>query len=173
MRVTSLDLRRTAFGHPVVQRLVAELQAEFVVRYGEPDRTPLDPAMFDPPTGAFFVGWSGSEPVAMGGWRRRTDVPALGGSVVTEAKRMYVVPAVRGRGLSRLLLAHLEETAAASGADVMVLETGSQQPEAIGLYESSGYVPIPGFGLYKDSPGNRCFGKSLAGEAGLAASRAG
>ena len=158
MPVTSLDLRRTAFGDPVVQRLVVELQAEFTVRYGGPDRTPLDPSMFDPPSGAFFVGWSGSEPVAMGGWRRRTDVPALG-SVVTEVKRMYVVPAARGRGISRLLLAHLEETAAASGADVMVLETGMKQPEAIGLY--------------KDSPENRCFGKPLAGETGLPASRAG
>jgi GNAT superfamily N-acetyltransferase len=171
--VPSLDVRRTAFGDPVVQALVAQLQAELVVRYGGPDRTPLDPAMFDAPSGAFFVGWTGDQPEAMGGWRRRTDVSALGGTVVTEVKRMYVVPAARGRGLSRLLLTHLEDSAAAGGADVMVLETGMEQPEAIGLYESSGYVPIPGFGLYKDSPENRCFGKRLAGEARLPASRAG
>jgi GNAT superfamily N-acetyltransferase len=84
--------------------------------------------------------------------------------MVTEAKRMYVVPAARGRGLSRVLLAHLEETAAAAGAGVMVLETGSKQPEAIALYESSGYTPIPGFGLWKDSPGNRCFARRLGRE---------
>jgi GNAT superfamily N-acetyltransferase len=171
VRVVSLDVRRTPFGDPVVQRLVAELQAEFTVRYGGPDHTPLDEAMFEPPTGAFFVAWEGSDPVAIGGWRRRTDVTVLGGSVFTEVKRMYVPPAARGRGLSRLLLAHLEATAAESGADVMVLETGSKQPEAIALYESSGYVPIPGFGLWKDSPGNRCYGKPLT--AGLLASQAG
>ena len=34
----------------------------------------------------------------------------------------------------------------------MILETGLAQPEAIALYESSGYIPIPGFGFYQDSP---------------------
>ena len=64
---------------------------------------------------------------------------------------MYVVPAARGLGLARAMLAHLEDTARAAGAEVMVLETGIRQPEAIALYESSGYLPIPGFGFYKDA----------------------
>jgi ribosomal protein S18 acetylase RimI-like enzyme len=59
------------------------------------------------------------------------------------------------------MLAHLEQTAAAAGADVMVLETGLAQPEAIALYESSGYVPVEGFGYYKDAPTVRYFGKRL------------
>ena len=42
-----------------------------------------------------------------------------------------------------------------------MLETGLMQPEAIGLYESSGYVSIPAFGYYRDSDVNRCFGRSL------------
>jgi GNAT superfamily N-acetyltransferase len=169
--VTELDVRPTPFGDPTVQRLVADLQAEFTVRYGGPDHTPLDHAMFAPPSGAFFVGWEGAEPVAIGGWRRRPDVTALGGAEAAEIKRMYVVPTARGRGYSRLLLAHLEDDAAASGADVMVLETGIKQPEAIALYESAGYVPIPGFGLWRDSPTSRCFAKPLA--PGLPAAQAG
>lgn len=169
--MTGFDVRRTPFGDPLVQELVAELQAEFTVRYGGPDHTPLDRTMFDPPAGEFFVGWSGERPVAIGGWRRRSDVVALGGSTSAEIKRMYVVPAARGRGFSRLLLAHLERSAAAAGADVMVLETGLKQPEAIALYESAGYVPIPGFGLWKDSPTSRCFAKPLA--PGLPVPRAG
>ena len=169
--VTELDVRQVPFGDPLVQGLVAELQAEFVVRYGGPDHTPLETTMFDPPSGAFLLGVAGSEPVAIGGWRRRPDVTALGGAVAAEIKRMYVVPGARGRGYSRLLLSRLEESAAEAGADVMVLETGIKQPEAISLYESAGYVPIPGFGFWKDSPTSRCFAKPLA--PGLPVSRAG
>jgi hypothetical protein len=43
----------------------------------------------------------------------------------------------------------------------MVLETGLRQPEAIALYESSGYTLIPGFGFYKDAPLSRCFARRL------------
>jgi hypothetical protein len=43
----------------------------------------------------------------------------------------------------------------------MVLETGLAQPEAIALYVSSGYTPIPGFGFYKDAPLARCFARRL------------
>ncbi len=156
-----MDLTPRSFGDPLVQALVAEIQREFVVRYGSPDETPLDVTMFDPPAGAFLLGTLEGEPVAMGGWRRRPDVVALGGSVAAEIKRMYVVPAARGRGLARAVLAALESSAASSGADVMVLETGLKQPEAIALYESSGYVPVEGFGYYKDFPTVRYFGKRL------------
>ncbi len=162
-----MDIRRTAFTDPVAQALVAELQQEFVVRYGGPDETPLDPTQFDEPSGAFFVGWLPSadrarrDPVATGAWRLRPDVSALGGSVAAEIKRMYVVPRAQRRGLARLMLAHLERTAAAAGADVMVLETGLAQPEAIELYRSSGYSRIEGFGYYKDSPKVRYFGKRI------------
>jgi GNAT superfamily N-acetyltransferase len=156
-----MDIRRTAFTDPVAQALVAELQQEFVVRYGGPDETPLDPTMFDAPTGAFFVGWLEGSPVATGAWRLRPDVTALDGRVAAEIKRMYVVPRAQRRGLARLMLTHLEATASAAGADVMVLETGLAQPEAIALYESSGYVPVDGFGYYRDAPTVRYFGKRL------------
>jgi hypothetical protein len=43
----------------------------------------------------------------------------------------------------------------------MVLETGLAQPEAIALYESSGYAAIPDFGFYKDAPLSRCMARSL------------
>ena len=97
----------------------------------------------------------------MGGWRFRPDVRELGGSVSAEIKRMYVVPPAQRRGLARAVLAHLEATAAAAGADTMVLETGLEQPEAIALYESSGYDAVTPFGYYQDSPLARCYGKRL------------
>jgi GNAT superfamily N-acetyltransferase len=107
------------------------------------------------------VGYLDNGPVATGAWRVRSDVVLAGTTHVAEVKRMYVVPHARGRGLARLMLAHLEETARRAGAGGMVLETGIEQPEAIALYLSSGYTRIPGFGFYRESPLSRCFGRPL------------
>lgn len=156
-----MDLRQLRLTHPDALALIEEVQAEYTVRYGGPDTTPLAPAMFDPPQGAFFVGYVEGAPVAMGGWRFRPDVTAFGRFRAAEIKRMYVGPGARRRGLARVVLAHLEQTARAAGADLMVLETGIEQPEAIALYTSSGYQPVEGFGHYKWSPKVRYFGKPL------------
>jgi GNAT superfamily N-acetyltransferase len=143
------------------QVLVADVQAEYILLYGEPDSTPLEPGLFDPPRGAFFLAYAGDTAVAMGGWRMRSDVHPWGLSCPAEVKRMYVAPPVRRRGYARAVLAHLEETARAAGADVMVLETGTEQPEAIAMYVAAGYLPVPSFGHYSWSPKSRCFGKPL------------
>lgn len=156
-----LRIRQVPITDPAAQALVAEVQAEYVVRYGGPDNTPLDPTMFDPPSGAFFVGYLGEVPIAMGGWKMRTDIAPLGRGRPAEVKRMYVAPAGRRHGFARVVLAHLEATALAAGADVMVLETGIEQPEAIALYESAGYEPVEKFGHYAWSSKSRCFGKRL------------
>jgi ribosomal protein S18 acetylase RimI-like enzyme len=74
---------------------------------------------------------------------------------------MYVVPAARARGLARTMLAHLERSAAEAGAEAMVLETGTAQPEAMALYESSGYERIEPFGYYRKHRSNRCYGRVL------------
>ncbi|MFC4782995.1 GNAT family N-acetyltransferase [Nocardioides sp. MAHUQ-72] len=155
-----LEIVRVDYGQPDAMRLIAEVQAEYVARYGGPDDTPLEHAMFEPPAGSFFVGYTGGEAVATGAWRR-SSVAAFGTTDTAEVKRMYVVPRLRGAGLARRMLAHLEQDAAAAGARALVLETGLRQPEAIALYESSGYTPVPGFGYYKDAPLSRCFGKLL------------
>lgn len=156
----TVEIQRVGYGHPDAALLIEEVQAEYVVRYGGRDETPLDPLMFEPPEGSFFVGYLDRRPVATGAWRRST-VEALGTARTAEVKRMYVVPAARGRGLARRMLAHLEASAAEHGAEAMVLETGLAQPEAIALYESSGYQPIAAFGHYKDAPLSRCYGRRL------------
>lgn len=146
---------------PDAAALVEEVQLEYVVRYGSRDETPLEPGYFELPQGAFFVGYLDGVPVATGAWRRRADVVALGRGAAAEIKRMYVAPRGRGRGLARSMLAHLETTALEAGADVMILETGTEQPEALALYASSGYEPIPGFGYYRTSPLNRCMARAI------------
>ena len=153
-------LVRVGYGDPDAVRLVADVQAEYVERYGSPDASPLAPAMFDPPLGSFYVGYLGDDAVATGAWRR-SDVEVFGTDRTVEVKRMYVAASARGRGLARRVLSHLEETAADAGYEALVLETGAKQPEASALYESSGYERVPGFGYYQDSPLSRCFGKRL------------
>lgn len=149
-----LFIRPLSYGEPVVRALEAELQQEYVNRYGGQDETPIDDGQFDPPEGLFLVGFVGSEPVASGGFRRHE----VG---VAEIKRMYVVEDHRGIGLARRMLAELESRAAQAGYGRAVLVTGLAQPEAIALYQSSGYTPIEPFGQYEDSDLVRCFGKDL------------
>ena len=81
--------------------------------------------------------------------------------LVEAVQEEYVVPAAQRRGHARRMLAHLEASAAAAGVEALVLETGIQQPEAIALYVSSGYEPVPGFGHYRDSELSRTFGRLL------------
>lgn len=160
-RVPTMRVEPLPITHPDAVELVEQVQEEYRTRYGERDATSLDERAFVPPQGAFFVGYVDGEPVAIGAWRRRTDMDVLGSTEVGEIKRMYVVPAAQRRGHARAMLTHLEATLAEAGAEVAVLETGTAQPEAIALYEASGYIPIEKFGHYRDQPDQRCFGKRL------------
>ena len=142
------------YADAAVQRLIADVQAEYVVRYGGPDESPVEPHEFELPHGLFLVGVLDGVPVATGAWRRVDATTA-------EIKRMYVAAAARRRGLARIVLAEIEATAAAAGLDRLVLNTGTEQPEAIALYESSGYRPSAAFGRYACTPGALFFGKAL------------
>jgi len=154
-RGSVLDLAVTRLDDPAVLGLIELIQAEYVVRYGGRDGAPIDADEFAPPKGLFLLGTVDGEPVAMGGWRAIGDGRA-------EVKRMFVAEAARGRGYARALLAELERSAAAAGVQELVLETGTQQPEAMSLYLSAGYDPIEGFGYYSGRPLSRAFGKRLA-----------
>ncbi len=158
--VRTLEIVRVDYGHPDAMRLIEEVQAEYVVRYGSRDETPLDPLMFAPPAGSFFVGYLDDSAVATGAWRR-SGVEALGTARTAEIKRMYVAPRAQRAGHARRMLAHLEASAREAGFEALVLETGERQPEAISLYTSAGYEPIPAFGYYRDSPINRCFARRI------------
>jgi GNAT superfamily N-acetyltransferase len=158
-----MEFRPVAFDHPDAVMLNDRVQREYQERYGDGgDVTPLDAVMFAPPRGLYLLGYDpDGTPVATGGWRtqHRNDEGYSDGDA--EIKRMYVVPEARGRGLSRLMLAALEDDARAAGRVRMVLETGLKQPEAISLYVSSGYEPCAKFGHYRFEELSRCFAKPL------------
>lgn len=138
-------------------RLIAALSAELAARYeddgGEAYFTPAD---VETPGGVFLVARQGG--VAVGCGAVRPHEPGVG-----EVKRMYVAPEARGRGVGRALLRGLEAWAAEWGYARLILETGTAQPEAVALYESAGWIPIPKYGPYADDPRSLCYQKIFRG----------
>ena len=115
--------------------VVGRAEAELIARYGGLDdgELGLTAAMFDPPTGSFVVARAaGEHPV--GGAGVRTV-----GEGVGEVRRLWVDPAWRGGGIGRALMIGLEDAARALGLSALILATGDRQPEAVALYESSGW----------------------------------
>ena len=104
---------------------------------------------------AFFVVRVDGAPAGCGGVK-------VVGDEYGEIKRMYVRPTFRGRGLGRLLLVHFAAYARGRDLNVLRLETGIHQVEAIRLYEGFGFTRIRPFGLYREDPVSLCFEKRLA-----------
>ncbi len=74
------------------------------------------------------------------------------GDGTAEIKRMFVDPNARGLKVGKRLLQTIERHGETLGLDMIRLETGIHQPEAIGLYTSAGYVERPPFGSYQPDP---------------------
>ena len=77
-----------------------------------------------------------------------------------EIKRMYVAPQSRGKGIAGNLLTALESWAAELLYKRCILETGKNQPEAIGLYLKNGYKLISNYGQYASVENSICFEKN-------------
>ena len=148
------QIRPGAPGDDAAPSLIAAAVAELAERYDGAEDPPVDPDELTPPRGAFLLAELDGEAVGCGGVR-------VLGPGVAEIKRMYVVPEARGKGVGRALLAGLEGAATELGCTALRLETGLRQPEAIGLYEASGYRQIPRYGRWADSPLSVCFEKRV------------
>ena len=98
----------------------------------------------------------------------RDDGRAVGGGAIrlldpttAEAKRMYVEPDHRGKGIGRAVLAGLESAAKQLGVRRLVLETGIYQHEALSLYRRAGFTQVDCWGDYASSPTSVCMEKRL------------
>ncbi|MBC8081812.1 MAG: GNAT family N-acetyltransferase [Hymenobacter sp.] len=100
------------------------------------------------------VAYRGKEPVGCGAFKEY-EADAV------EIKRMFVRPADRGQGIAQAVLAELERWAREAGYAACVLETGKKQPEAIRLYEKSGYAFTPNYGQYVGVENSVCLRKEL------------
>ena len=100
------------------------------------------------------VAYENNQPVGCGAIREYAPK-------IMEVKRMYTLPASRGRGIASKVLTELEKWASELSYETCVLETGKKQPEAIGLYQKSGYSLIPNYGQYAGMENSVCFEKKI------------
>jgi putative acetyltransferase len=104
----------------------------------------LDVSTLLQPQMNFFGVYVDTAPKGCGGFWAYQDY--------VEIKRVWIDPFARGLGLSKILMATLEDSAQNTGFKCARLETGIAQPEALGLYRSLGYRERSPFGAYKLDP---------------------
>jgi GNAT superfamily N-acetyltransferase len=158
MATESITIARADLLADTSRALITALNAELTGAYSEPgaNHFALDPAEVAEGHGAFLVVHRNGTPVGCGAVRKLD-------AETGELKRMYVVPAARGLGIGRRLVAALETEALELGVRRLVLETGVRQDAAIALYRATGFSPIPLYGEYCLSPKTSlCLGKALA-----------
>jgi GNAT superfamily N-acetyltransferase len=157
--VSDLTVVEVSGADPRAARLAHELHVEMSGRYGEPDATGPHPVadgarwllVLDGDGTALACGAVAPLPAAY-------DPSAVG---VGEIKRLFVAPEARGRGLGADLHDRLVALARQEGFSELRLETGTVQHEALGLYESRGWRPIPSYGQYAHDARTRCFALDL------------
>ncbi|GAA1189823.1 hypothetical protein GCM10009654_54160 [Streptomyces hebeiensis] len=128
----------TSLTDPLVKPMLRELGHEYSTRYGKDAHYELShypTEEFEPPHGALLLLLEGGEPVAGGAFRRYDATTA-------ELKRIWTHSAHRRRGLARRVVLELERVAVERGYHRVYLTTGPRQPEARGLYLSTGYTPL-------------------------------
>jgi ribosomal protein S18 acetylase RimI-like enzyme len=140
---------------PEARLLVEELDALLALNYPPESRHGYGVEKLLRENVAFFVVYVDGVPAACGGVQPFGDEYA-------ELKRMYVRPQYRGKGLGKQLVEHLSRHAADRGIDVIRLETGVRQVEAVGLYTRMGFERIPPFGPYREDPVSICMEKRLS-----------
>jgi putative acetyltransferase len=69
-----------------------------------------------------------------------------------ELKRVFIKEAYRGHGLSKQLISALEAYLIKNSVWWVRLEAGIYQPEALGLYQSLGYIEREPYGAYTLDP---------------------
>ncbi|WDF56757.1 GNAT family N-acetyltransferase [Mucilaginibacter sp. KACC 22063] len=146
-------LKRTTSDNADFRLLIKELDADLRQRNGEVMDI-YDQHNIIEQIDTVVIAYAGDEPAGCGCFK---DYDAN----TVEVKRMYVRPAYRGNKISAKILTELEAWARELGYTSTVLETGSRQTEALGLYQKSGYVSIPKYGPYIDLPDSICFQKTI------------
>lgn len=148
-----IHLLRTGAQHPDFAALVKLLDADLATRDGKDY--------------SFYAQFNKTDSIRHCIVAFEQDVPVGCGALKPydsrrmEIKRMFVVPAYRGRGIASLVLAELEKWTSELSYGGCILETGLKQPEAMALYQKNGFHRIPNYGQYADVHNSVCFEKIL------------
>jgi len=139
---------------PEAMELLAELDsALFEYPYPPESRHAFSVEQLLRESVAFFVASYDEQLAACGGVKLFADYG--------EVKRMFVRPQFRGKGLGKAILNRLAAHARANRINILRLETGIYQVEAIGLYDVWGFQRRGPFGEYKDDPNTVYFEKPI------------
>ena len=141
-----------------VEVLVRALDAMFESLYPAESNHLLDIDTLARPDIRFFVVRERGEALGCGALWIHDDYG--------EVKRVYVKPEARGRKLGYVILQRLEEEARALGIELLRLETGVKQPEALGLFKVWGFAECGAFGDYPKDDANSVFMEKRIGGRG-------
>lgn len=96
----------------------------------------------------YFIGaYRGDDLCGIGGVKIMHVYPRFG-----EIKNLFVDPACRGCGVSKLIMSALEDYLIKEKINLCRLETGVSQPESLSLYHSLGYRDRDAYGTYQSDP---------------------
>ena len=115
------------------EQYFAELDERFEEGFDPARSLPVTPADLTPPAGALVIARLRGRPIGCGAVIVSHPHPA-------HIRRMWVSSEVRGLGVGRRLLQHLEQVAFDLGARKVRLDTHRSLTEAIAMYRRSGYT---------------------------------
>lgn len=148
-----IEVLRTDRGNCDFNRLVRLLDDDLEGRYGALQKQFDAHNKVDHILDAVVVYREGS-PVACGAIKEYD-------SSSIELKHIFVMKEYRNQGLAGLLVKKLEDIAKERGYRYAILETGTGQPEAIGLYKKHGYEVMENYSPYAGNSNSICMKKEL------------
>jgi putative acetyltransferase len=147
------QLKRKTSADTDFQNLVALLDKELAIRDGNEHDFYAQFNKIDALKNV-VVYFDNGTPIGCGAFKPYDDY-------TVEIKRMFVQPAHRGKRIAANILTELEHWAAQLNYTACILETGKKQPEAIALYQRSGYTIIPNYRQYLGVENSVCMRKEL------------
>ena len=94
------------------------------------------PGCYSPPAGRLLMALDGGNAAGCVALRKQEER-------VCEMKRLFVRPAFRRKGVGRFLVGAILQAAREAGYEAMRLDTLPTMKEALTLYNSLGFKPIP------------------------------
>jgi putative acetyltransferase len=149
-----ITIKRTNSNDPDFQLLVSHLDHELWNELKE-DQSTYDQYNKVPDLPTVVVIYINEKPGACGCFKQYL-------SDTVEIKRMFVEKEYRGKGLSKLILAELEQWAIESGFRFAILETSIHFKTAQTLYSNAGYKVIDNYDQYAGLEESVCMKKELS-----------
>ena len=155
MVITPIVIREIAADSPEAVQLIGELDEHLMAHpYPQQSRHAFSVEKLLREGVVFFITHYEGRLAGCGGIK-------MFGAEYGEVKRMYVRPVFRGKGLGKAMLNHLAQYARLKDVDLLRLETGIYEVEAIGLYEGFGFQRRSPFGEYVEDSNSVYFEKKI------------